>query len=194
MRTRIRLTTVAVVVLATAVVGACRGRERAAPADSASAVSSGTPVEDTSALARSGRSVPASAGDSVGIVSRGGAIILSVAHDSVSMGFSPATLDKIRRETDTTGTGTGLGAMIERTVKSGVQSMLSKRVMVPVDDIESVRYDDGAIRFTYRTGRTGIKLEDIKIDKQPALESFSEADARAFVTAVEARLQAAEQR
>jgi hypothetical protein len=127
--------------------------------------------------------------DSLGITNKSGAVLLSVAHDSVSMGFSPATLEKIRRETDTAGAGTGFGGMIERTVKSSVQSMLSKRVMVPVADIESARYEDGAIRFTYRTRPNGMKLEDVKIDKEPVLESFSEDDARRFVKAVDARLQ-----
>ena len=35
------------------------------------------------------------------------------------------------KETDTTTAGSGFGAMIERKVKSGVQSLLSTRVMVP---------------------------------------------------------------
>jgi hypothetical protein len=180
MRTRIRLTIVGVVVIA----AACTGRERAPSADSAA-----KQVEDASAANRR-QTASTPAGDSIGITSRSGEVLLSVAHDSVSMGFSPATLEKIRRETDTTGAGKGLGGMIERTVKSSVQSMLSTRIMVPVEDIESVRYEDGAIRFTYRTRPRGMTLENIKLDKEPALESFREDDARRFVRAVEARLQA----
>ena len=180
MRTRIRLTTVGVLVI----VAACSGRERGASADSAA-----KQVEDASA-ASGGQTASTPAGDSIGIISRSGEVLLSVAHDSVSMGFSPATLEKIRRETDTTSTGKGLGGMIERTVKSSVQSMLSTRVMVPVDNIESVRYEDGAIRFSYRSQPRGMTFENIKIDKQPALESFREDDARRFVSAVESRLQA----
>jgi hypothetical protein len=172
MRTPTRLVTVLIVAAA----GACSGAEREATPDTAA------------------RQAPAAveqmpAGDSVGITNRTGAVLLSVAHDSVSMGFSPATLEKIRKETDTTAAGSGFGAMIERKVKSSVQSMLSTRVMVPVDNIESVRYEDGAIQFTYRSRPRGMKLEDIKIDKEPALASFREEDARAFVKAVEARLQ-----
>jgi hypothetical protein len=173
MRTPTRLATVLVV----AAVGACSGAEREATPDTA-ARQAAAPVAV--------EQMPA--GDSVGITNRTGAVLLSVARDSVSMGFSPATLEKIRKETDTTSVGSGLGGMIERKVKSSVQSMLSTRVMVPVDNIESVRYEDGAIQFTYRSRPRGMKLEDIKIDKEPVLQSFREEDARAFVKAVEARL------
>ncbi len=172
MRTPTRLVTVVIVAAA----GACSGAEREATPDTA-ATRAAAPV-----------AVEQMPGDSVGITNRTGAVLLSVARDSVSMGFSPATLEKIRKETDTTTAGSGFGAMIERKVKSSVQSMLSTRVMVPVDNIESVRYEDGAIQFTYRSRPRGMKLEDIKIDKEPALASFREEDAREFVKAVEARL------
>jgi hypothetical protein len=173
MRTPTRLMAILVVAAA----GACSGAEREATPDTARRAAGPAAVEQ----------MPA--GDSVGITNRTGAVLLSVAHDSVSMGFSPATLAKIKSETDTTRAGSGFGGMIERTVKSSVQSMLSTRVMVPVDNIESVRYEDGEIKFTYRSKPRGMKLEDIKIDKEPALASFREEDARAFVKAVEARLQ-----
>jgi hypothetical protein len=164
-----------------AAIGACSGSDdREASADSAAKqVEAAAPVS----------AAPRAVGDSLGITSRNGAVLLSVTHDSVAMGFSPATLAKIKTETDTARAGSGFGAMIERTVKSSVQSMLSTRVMVPLGDIESARYEDGAIQFTYRTRPRGMKLEDIKLDKEQALASFKEDDARAFVRAVEARLQ-----
>ena len=177
MRTPSRAVTVVVAILASA----CSGGDREAATDSAA-----TQVEAPTP-ASAGQT--AASGDSVGITNKTGAVLLSVAGDSVSMGFSPATLAKIRSETDTARAGSGLGGMIERTVKSGVQSMLSKRVTVPVADIESVRYEGGEIRFAYRTRPRGMKLEDIKVDKEPVLASFSEADAQRFVEAVEARLQ-----
>jgi hypothetical protein len=176
MRTSSRFVTVLVVAAA----GACSGAERETSKDTA--------VKESESAAPSAVE-QAPAGDSVGITNRTDAVLLSVAHDSVSMGFSPATLAKIKSETDTTRAGSGFGGMIERTVKSSVQSMLSTRVMVPVDNIESVRYENGEIKFTYRSKPRGMKLEDIKIDKEPALASFREEDARAFVKAVEARLQ-----
>jgi hypothetical protein len=177
------LVVVAALSIATGAAG-CSGGERSRTSDSATKAVEAVPPSPTSGAT----STPA--GDSVGIINRTGAVLLSVARDSVSMGFSPATLAKIRRETDTTGSGSGFGAMIERTVKSGVQTMLSTRVMVPLTDIENVRYEDGAITFDYRTRPKGMKLEDIKIDNEPALHSFREEDARMFVNAVQARLQA----
>jgi hypothetical protein len=174
------LATAAVVAIASG----CSKRERDTSGDTAT-----KQVEAASAPASAGGTASKPDPDSVGITNRTGAVLLSVAHDSVLMGFSPATLEKIRRETDTTGAGNGLSGMIERTVKSSVQSMLSTRVMVPVNNIESVRYEDGEIKFTYRSKPRGMKFEDIKIDKDPALSSFKEDDARAFVKAVEARLQ-----
>jgi hypothetical protein len=168
-----------------AIVSACSKRERDTSVDTAT-----KQVEAPSAPASAGGTASKPDPDSVGITNRTGAVLLSVAHDSVLMGFSPATLEKIRRETDTTGAGNGLSGMIERTVKSSVQSMLSTRIAVPVEDIESVRYEDGAIRFTYRNRSRGMKLENIKMDKEPVLESFREDDARRFVKAVDGRLQA----
>jgi len=173
MRISIRLVTGPVV----AAMVACSRSERNSTPDTAARQAASSAVEQMAA------------GDSVGITNRTGAVLLSVARDSVSMGFSPATLEKIRKETDTSRAGSGLGGMIERTVKSGVQSMLSTRVMVPVDNIERVQYEDGAIKFTYRSKPRGMTFEDIKIDKEQALASFREEDARAFVKAVEERLQ-----
>lgn len=161
----------------------CSTGERGSAADSAAVA-----VADSAVPAGDGRSAARLAADSVGITSRGGEVLLSVAHDSVSMGFSPATLEKIRRDTDTASAGKGIAGMIERTVKSGVQSMLSKRIMVPLADVDSVRYEDGAIHFVYRDRPNGMKLEDVKVDDRPVLESFSEPDARLFVSAVRARL------
>jgi hypothetical protein len=177
------LTVFAALSIATSV-AACSSGERSRASDSATKSVEAVPPSRTSGAA----STPA--GDSVGIINRTGAVLLSVARDSVSMGFSPATIAKVRRETDTTGSGSGFGAMIERTVKSGVQTMLSTRVMVPLADIENVRYEDGTIKFDYRTRPRGMKLEDIKIDNEPALQSFREEDARTFVSAVQARLPA----
>jgi len=164
-------------------VAACSGGERSRASDSATKSVEALPPSPTSGASTA-------AGDSVGIINRTGAVLLSVARDSVSMGFSPATIAKVRRETDTTGSGSGFGAMIERTVKSGVQTMLSTRIMVPLADIENVRYEDGTIKFDYRARPRGMKLEDIKIDNEPALQSFREEDARMFVSAVQARLPA----
>ena len=137
-------------------------------------------------------SLPASpatvGGDSVAITTTDGSVVLALARDTVAMGLSPAALAKVRRETDTTGGGNGIGALIERTVKSGVASMLRRRIAVPVTDIEDVRYEAGAIRFSFRRDPGALNFEEVKVNDRPSLESFREADARLFVDSVRARL------
>lgn len=123
------------------------------------------------------------------ITSRGGEVDLMLLGDRIVFGLSDSVLAEVRSKTDTTQLDAdgGLGASIERLVKSTVQSALSKRVDYPLSDIEDVRYERGRIVFDYVDGASFKLIEGTKNDDIPLLASFSEEDSKRFVAAVKAR-------
>jgi hypothetical protein len=124
--------------------------------------------------------------DSIEITTTAGTVTLGLARDTVYMRLSDATLEMAARGLDTAEARSGgVGARIERMVKSSVRSMLRQRISYALADIEDVRYEDGAITFRYRDERT-LSFEDVKSDDRPVLESFSPPDAARFVAAVRA--------
>ncbi|HET7584472.1 MAG TPA: hypothetical protein VFK13_06160 [Gemmatimonadaceae bacterium] len=123
------------------------------------------------------------------ITTTNGEVSLGLVGDSVLMGLSEKALREIRESTDTTDlqTQSGFGAWIERKVKGAVRRGLSYHIAYPLDDVEDVRYENGAIRFDLRDEKT-FSFDDVKVnDKQPVLEAFPPADAARFVAAVKAR-------
>ena len=126
----------------------------------------------------------------VRISSRNGAIDLMLLGDRIVVGLSDSALAKVNAETDTSQleSSGGVGASIEKFVKSKVQSTLSKRLDYPVSDLRDARYEDGRIVFEYKDGARFELLEKAETDDDPFLASFSEADSERFVEAVRARL------
>lgn len=123
------------------------------------------------------------------ITSRGGEIDLMLVGDRIVVGLSDSVLAHVRSETDTGSVDAegGLGASIEKFVKSKVQTALSKRVDYPLSDIEDADYENGRIVFDYVDGAKFSLLESTKNDDIPLLASFSEEDSKRFVAAVKAR-------
>jgi predicted small lipoprotein YifL len=120
------------------------------------------------------------------------AVDLTLAHDTVSMGLSDSVLAKARtdmdRDTDedTSELAQRIGGMIKR----GVASALKTRVTYPISDIESARYEDGAIRFAYRN-KHRFSFENVHTDNnRDVLSAFAPADAQRFVAAVNAAIRA----
>jgi hypothetical protein len=125
------------------------------------------------------------ASSAVVITTYDGNVDLGLDRDTVFMRLSDRVLTKARKGLDTQTTADGFGAWIEKTVKGKVAEALQHRIAYPLDDIDDVRYEHGAIRFTYRD-RHPLSFEELKIDKRPVLESFTPDDARRFVAAVRA--------
>ena len=125
---------------------------------------------------------PALAKGDISIQNSDSSIELAIVGPNVVAGLSPKSLDKVRRETDTNSIkSTGFGASIERMVKKGVQTALSKQIEYPVRDIDDVRYEDGKLVFYWKNGKKGRLLEHSEVDDKPVLESFPRADAERFV-------------
>ena len=153
---------------------ACRGREHGG-------VYSSDFVRDTTPITLG-------PGD-VLITNRDTSMDLALVGDRVVLKFSDKVAHQIRQDLDTStaDTSSRFGALIERTVKRGVGSMLQRRIEIPLADIDSASYDGSRIRLSYN-GRRHPSLEGFRTDgKQPVMETFRPEDARRFVQAVNAR-------
>lgn len=133
---------------------------------------------------------------SVSMTTRNGAIMMSLRHDSVVVAFSDSIRRRVqeemresRDEKDTS--ESALGQVVEGVVKSAVTGALSeifdKARGFPVASLRDVEYEDGAIRFEYRS-EPAWTFDSFKVDKEPLLEQFHPADAARFVGAVRERL------
>lgn len=122
----------------------------------------------------------------------GNEVVLGLVHDTVYMGLSDSLLTKARSDmardqADTGGLGSAFGGFIKKTVGNA----LGTRVRYPISDIESVRYENGEIKFQYRH-RHVMSFESVSATNRKALASFSPADSQRFVAAVNAALRADE--
>lgn len=126
----------------------------------------------------------------VRIVTADSGVDLMLVRDSISGGLSEATLAKIRQSVDTTSVkSTGIGASIEKLVKSTVTSAVGTRVVVPLSAVKDVRYEEGRLQFDWNGKPTKI-FDNTKVNGKPVMESFRPDDARRFVDAVRARKRA----
>jgi hypothetical protein len=147
---------------------------------------------------------PLGPGD-IRITTTDGHVDLVLVDDTISMGLADSLVRSARQDVDT-GTAAdikagGMGGRLASAVKGVVGNALGMRVEVPLQDVEDVRYEDGAIKFSFRdgTGPTMMVLgkrrpvsfdapqfERNHGDERSALQSFSEKDAERFVAAVRA--------
>ena len=128
-------------------------------------------------------------GRDVRITTTGNEVDLALVGDTITSGLSEQTLAKARHETDANAVqGTGIGASIERMVKSGVQTALGTRVAIPISALNDVRYENGAIVFDWK--KKPLSFVKTNVNGKPIMESFDPADAQRFVNAVRARKRA----
>lgn len=169
----------AVVIASIIVASACRHDDP--PAEQAA---------DIRVARNAGTANAATLGDGdVRITSTDGGVDLALIGDSISGGLSQKSLEKARKETDTSAVkGTGFGADIEKMVKGTVQSALATRIAFPLSAIKDVHYDGKRIVFDWNgTPRISGKMQ---VNDKDVLESFNADDAQRFVDAVRARKQA----
>ena len=143
--------------------------------------------------ARTARDEPApdpSAPRELTIATRENEVLLSLRHDSVVMRLSDSTLARARADLDTSRAGAdsgGVAARFENLVKSTVGKALEHQIAVPVEKIEEIRYENGAIVMRVEDGPRWLNFESVKVGSdRPVLESFPPDDARRFVAAVQA--------
>jgi hypothetical protein len=127
------------------------------------------------------------AGD-VRIMNADSSIELAVIRDSIVTGFGPKVMAQIEKGTDTSQVkGDGFGASIEKMVKSTVASALNHEMRYSVADVERVQYTGGKIEMYWKDGSRMKLFENTKQNNKPVSETFSEADAKLFIAAFDAK-------
>jgi hypothetical protein len=120
------------------------------------------------------------------ITSTDGGVELVLTDTSVSMKLSESVLKQAQDEmqqdlqNDPDIKKGGLAARFARFVTGAVESLLNHTIEYPLGDVESVRYQDGGLVFTYRK-KQALSFETVNVDGKPALKSFSPEDAQALV-------------
>lgn len=160
--------------------------ESTSTASTASSTSSTSSTSGSSGATVNGSST--GPGQPLVIHNIGNEVVLGLVHDTVYMGLSDSLLTKARSDmardqADTGGLGSAFGGFIKKTVGNA----LGTRVRYPISDIESVRYENGEIKFQYRH-RHVMSFESVSATNRKALASFSPADSQRFVAAVNAAL------
>jgi len=121
----------------------------------------------------------------IAIDTEDGKITLLLEDRHVVVQLSDHTMHRVDRELrdseDEDDDGGPVGDAIRAVVVSGVRSLLDHALQYPVDQLDDVRYRDGRLEFVTRDGDR--LFEGIEEDGQPMLESFHDADARAYVAA-----------
>ena len=109
----------------------------------------------------------------VRILNSDGSIEVAVIGDSIVTGFGPRVLAEIQRSTDTAAVGgSGIGAGIEKFVKSTVASALNHQIKYAVVDVQDVRYEDGKLQLFWKDGSRMKLFESTKTNNRPISESF----------------------
>ncbi|MGE5333911.1 MAG: hypothetical protein ACM3N4_04360 [Nitrososphaerota archaeon] len=120
------------------------------------------------------------------ITSTNDGVELVLTDTTVSMKLSDTILQQAQREmrqdlqNDRDVQKGGLAARFARFVTTAVDGLLHHTIEYSIQDIASVAYQDGGLVFTYSKKQV-FSFEAVNIDGTPALKSFAEADARAFV-------------
>lgn len=115
------------------------------------------------------------------IATRDGKVALLLTRDAVAMQLTDRGLRDIGRDMDedTHEEDGFLAGIVQAAVRSSVTTMLKRSVEVPVSEIRDVDYRGGRLVFT---GEDGERVFDhVTVNDTDVMDSFSDADARAFV-------------
>jgi hypothetical protein len=121
------------------------------------------------------------------ITNQDSSVDLALVGQRIVVRLSDKTMDKVRRETDTTALkDSGFGGSIERFVKKTVQSTLGQQFAYPLSDVRDARYENGTIVLDVN-GKEPRLLANTQVGGKKLMESFRPEDAQKFVAAVNAR-------
>lgn len=126
----------------------------------------------------------------VQVTSTDGALILSVAGDSVFMQLSDSLRESVRSEVaqKTTPRSEGVGGAIEKlvggAVGAAVKAAMGFTVRVPADAIEHLRYEDGNLRFDVKGSNIHMSSKGGDTGNSDNGGAFLEEDATRFIQAV----------
>jgi len=121
------------------------------------------------------------------ITNQDSSVDLALVGQRIVVRLSDKTMDKVRRETDTSAVkDSGFGGSIERFVKKTVQSTLGQQFDYSLADVKDARYENGTIILDVN-GKGPRLLANTKVNGEKLMESFRPEDAQRFVAAVNAR-------
>ena len=122
------------------------------------------------------------------IASTDSAIEVALIGDSLVGGLGAKVRAKVAESLDTTKTkSSGLGASIEKMVKSQVASALDHEMHMPLSDVSDVKYEDGLLVFY---GKDGHRMHFFDRDRgKPGSQQtrFSPDDAKDFIAVFKAK-------
>jgi hypothetical protein len=119
------------------------------------------------------------------IKSDNNAVELTLSDAAVTMKLSEGLLQEVEGEMqrdlqhDSDVQKGGLAGRFAQFVTHAVDSMLHHTIQYSLADIKSVEYQNIGLVFTYNK-KHALSFEQVNMGDKPALQSFAEADARAF--------------
>lgn len=130
--------------------------------------------------------------DEIAITTRDGKVVLALTSaNTVAMRLSDSLRhyvnEEVAREFARDSADTRFGRWIQRTTANLVSKGVGFEFSVPVTDIEDVRYEDGELRFEYRSNRK-LKFHSFKNDSRSPLSEFPSEEAERFAQAVRAKI------
>lgn len=157
--------------------------------NSSSANSEGRDTEGGVRVTTDANDSTALADAEVKITSTDGAITLAVLHDSVVMQLSDSLRQSIAAKVDsstsaeaTEGMGGAIAKVVGSAVKAAVTSAMGIAVRAPASQMNDLRYENG--RLFFKVEGNSVKI-NAKGEGSSDGIAFSEADAKAFIDAVE---------
>ena len=126
--------------------------------------------------------------DQLAITTRDGNVVMALTEaNTVAMRLSDSLRryvdDQIARDFAKDSADSRLGRWVQRTTADLVSKGLAFEFSIPVSEIEDARYEDGELRFEYRSGRK-FKFNSFKNDGHSPLADFHPDDAERFAKEV----------
>lgn len=115
------------------------------------------------------------------ITSDNGDVVLLITDDVVAAQLSDRVIKKLDRklhEAEEDADDEALGHVIKTAVLASVRSLLNHSAECPIDDVRDIRYHDGSLVITTENG--DHLFQDLDVDHDQVMDTFREADARAF--------------
>ena len=126
--------------------------------------------------------------DQLAITTRDGNVVLALTEaNTVAMRLSDSLRQYVDSEVARDFAKDSADSRFGRWIRSKTADLVSKglafELSIPVSEIEDARYEDGELRFEYRSDRK-LKFDSFKKDRRSPLSDFHPEDAERFAEAV----------
>ncbi len=146
------------------------------------------------AEARQGERPAIERNDQIAITTRDGNVVLALTKsNTVAMRLSDSLRQhvdaEVAKEFGKDSAASAFGRWVHRTTANLVSKGMGIEFSIPVREIEDARYEDGEIRFEYRSERR-LKFHSFKSDGRSPMTEFAPEDAERFVEALRGAIHA----